>query len=200
MDVLEGKNVDLIEPFPPSQILRLRGWLYCYKTMIITDADPHTPEEILQFIAAQMSSPNVRSWGVIDKFNAIQSKHEAPLVGCVVFERTTPYNGYFHVTFNRQSWGKGMADEASDIVLKRVFETEPDLLRVSAAILSKNNPAKALCSRVGFNREGVMRRFVLQNTEPMDVIHYGLTRKDWEEQCLKLQSQLSLQLVASSEE
>ena len=183
MRVLEAQNVDLIEPFPVAQVKRLRGWLYCYKTLMLSDADAQTPEEFLAVLEKQIQNPNVRSWGVIDKNHQINNHHEAPLVGFLAFERSSLYTGYVHVASSRSAWGTGFIDEACRTAINEVFNTEPELLRMSAAILVKNSPAKALIRRLNFDREGILSHLILQNGEPQDVVHYGLTRERWKELC-----------------
>lgn len=187
MNILESTNIDLIEPFPPSQIKRLRGWMYCYKTLVVSDADAQTPEEFLEVIESRLHLPQVRSWGVIDKLNQINHKHEAPLIGFLAAERVSPYNLYMHVASSRSCWGKGFIDEAARALFSHLFTTEPDLLRLSASIIAKNSPAKALAHRLGFEREGLMKHLILQEGEPQDVVHYGLTRTRWQELCLSSQ-------------
>jgi RimJ/RimL family protein N-acetyltransferase len=183
MRILESKAIDLIEPFPLSQVKRLRGWLFCYKSLVTSDADPSEPAEVIARLETLLAAPHVRSWGIIDKFNSINSRHEAPLVGCLMFERVSPYNGYVHVATNRMAWGRHFADEAGQILIKDVFDSTPELLRLSAAIISKNYPARELCKRLGFEREGTFKNFILQNSNPMDVVHYGMTRERWNELC-----------------
>lgn len=181
MRVLEFQNLDLIEPFPSNQIHRLRGWLYCYKNILIDDFVGKSDAEIEDFLRQVIVDPNTRSWGLIDKNNITNSKHEAPLVGFIAYNKTTPYNGVFHVASSRTCWGKGLMDEAGKELLKMVFEEDPTLLRCSAVILDKNKPARAYAQRLGFQYEGKLHDWAIQNGQPITVVTYGFTRPQLEE-------------------
>jgi len=184
MQIIECPNVDLISPFPEHEVPRLRKWMYCYKSLIIDDSRAGTEEQFEKYLHESILSPAMKTFGIIDKNNITQSWHEAPLIGFVSLERTSPYNAYFHVASSRSCWGKGLMDEAGMAVLKLVFESDdPTLQRVSAAILDKNSPAKGLAYRCGMVKEGKFPAFILQNGQPMTVVHFGITKDRWNELC-----------------
>jgi RimJ/RimL family protein N-acetyltransferase len=159
LQVIECPQVDLISPFPVSEAHRLRGWLYCYKSLIIDDQTSGTEDELESYLSTILASPTMISWGIIDKFNQVNSKHEAPLVGFIGYEPMGAFNGYFHVASNRSCWGKGFVDEAGRAAISAIFSTYPSVLRVSAAMLDRNKPAKALAHRLGFERDGRFEAF-----------------------------------------
>ena len=193
LDVIECPHVDLISPFPESAIPRLRKWMYCYKSLIIDDSRGADEETFGRYLHDSVLSPTMKTFGVIDKFNVTEYRHEAPLVGFVSVERVSPYNAYLHVASSRSCWGEGLMDEAGIAVLKLVFEADdPDLQRVSAAILDKNNAAKALAYRCGLLREGKFPAFIRQNGQPLAVVHFGMTRERWNELCPKQSPQPSV--------
>ncbi len=191
MHIIESTNIDLIEPFPIQEAKRVFNWLRCYKNVIESDISPKSPEDFEQFLAAMI--PFTRSFGVIDKFNTLKMKHEAPLVGMIVFEPFTIYNCYIHIASPRRAWGSGFMDEGISTALTEIFATEPTLLRVSAYVLENNGPVKGLARRLGFRFEGCMRDFVTQNSIPKNVLHFGMTKQDWTE---KQQVSEPLQLAA----
>ena len=182
MQMIECPNIDLISPFPEGEVPRLRKWMYCYKSLIIDDSRAGTEEEFGRYLHDSVVSPTMKTFGIIDKNNITNSWHEAPLIGFVAVERTTPYNAYLHVASSRSCWGKGLMDEAGMAVLKLVFEADdPSLLRVSAAILDKNNAAKGLAYRCGMVKEGKFSNFIMQNGQPLGVVHFGLTKERWQQ-------------------
>lgn len=180
MQVFPAQKTDLISPFPVQEIPRLRKWMYCYKSLILDDSIATSEDELLEFLHQFVQRPNVISWGVIDRDNVTGYRHEAPLIGYVSFEQFSPFNGYLHIASARSAWGKGLMDDAAAEVIKLLFENSPYLLRLSCAILAKNGPAKALAYRMGFKKEGSFASFVLQNGQPQDVLHFGLTREQYE--------------------
>jgi RimJ/RimL family protein N-acetyltransferase len=183
MNVLSGENVDLIFPFPISEIRRTYGWNHCYRTLTESDDTPNTPEVFVPYMERIIQT--VPSWGIIDKNHITNIKHEAPLVGIIVFEPSflpnseVIRNGFFHVATARKAWRTGLVDEAGLLVLKRLFAEIPTLNRVSAYMIEKNFPAKALCKRVGFKFEGLMEDAITKNGCEENMVLFGLTRRNY---------------------
>lgn len=181
IQVLEGVNIDVIEPFPPTQLSTAVGWMHCYKTLVCGDDGPQTNEEIGAFLSNSLAAPNVRSWGIVDKDNLTNTHTDAPLVGMITFERANKQNGYLHITTHRKAWGEKLAkpsfaQQASELVIAGLFESEPDLQRVSVAIVDTNKAANNLAKRVGFIKEGFMPAMTKIKGQPANIIHYGLLR------------------------
>lgn len=187
--------MDLIEPFPLSEIERVWGWNMSRSSLTRSDDGPQNREEFVAW--AKVMFPFWRTFAIIDKLNQIYQKHEAPLLGVIGFEPAGPRNGYLHVATSYKAWGSGFVDEAGKAVLAELFRSQPSLLRVSAWLFDCNFPAKALARRVGFKHEGVLRDFVSQDGNPKDISHFGYTRRMFE--CLSQQpSQLSHPSEAAS--
>lgn len=183
MKVYSGDNVDLIEPFPITEIPRLIGWLHCFKNIIHSDDSPQTDEEMKAYFESYFQQPNVRSWGLIDKNRKLNIAHEAPLVGFGAFEFVGhPYaarNGYFHCATTRKAWGSGIINEAAKIAFKTILEEYPNLLRLSSFVYNNNYPARKLALGLGMKLEGVLHDAVLQQGVPKPLTHFGLTRREW---------------------
>lgn len=190
MNIIQGLNIDLIEPFPVSETHRVFGWTHTreghnrYSTVLESDEGPRTLADYEQHMNSLI--PLTRSFGVIDKNHLAvpEDRHEAPLIGMIIFEPSGRWNGYFHVASTRRSWGKGLMDEAGVAAIKEIFTSMPDLTRVSAYMAEKNYMARGLAKRVGLQWEGVFRDFLVNNGHPVSCAHYGLTRKSWNEKCL----------------
>jgi RimJ/RimL family protein N-acetyltransferase len=177
MRIIESHNVDLIEPFPLSEIQRFLGWLHCYRTMFEVDGDPQTIEDKTLYYTQML--PQVPSWGVIDKNNQLNYKHEAPLVGIVFLQPgASNANCYVHLASTRRAWGSGLMDEAAQVLLPKVFENYPLLQRISGAILNNNKPAKAFAKRMGFKQDGLLKDFVTQQGIARSVAHFGILRRE----------------------
>lgn len=174
MNIIEAQDVDIIAPFPVGEIKRLVGWMHCYKSIITADGFPQTPEDMEAYFQAIL--PSMYTWGVIDRNNTLKSKHEAPLIGYIAFEPSGPHNGYFHVASTRKAWGSRLIDQAGDELVKQLFTSQPSLLRVSAAILDTNFPAKGLARRLGFTQDGLMKDMITQDGTPKAIAHFGLLR------------------------
>lgn len=182
MNLIECQDVDLIMPFPVREAHRVYGWMHCYKTICETDSSPKTKEDFETWMQTQLSNPNLLTFGVIDKNNKLNLKHPAPLIGIVMFERAGETNGYLHCVSSRKAWGSGFMDQALRAVITAVFKNIPELLRVSSMPLDKNFPAKAMARRMGGVFEGRLDDMCLQDGEPVAVVHFGITRRNWQNQ------------------
>ena len=75
---------------------------------------------------------------------------------------------------------RGLATDAWMTLMRYCFE-ELRLNRVNGSALDYNAASQKVCERVGFKREGVMRKAIYKNGEFHDVIMYGCLRSDYEE-------------------
>jgi len=180
MRIIEAEDIDLLEPFPQGEIKRLVGWTHCFKTLMEVDGDPTTDEERAVYYKVLLSQ--VPSWGVIDRANKLGYQHEAPLIGIIFLQPASNGNNFYvHLASTRRAWGSGLMDQAGKRLIEHVFETYPQLTRLSGAILNSNKPAKAFAKRMGFKQDGLLKDFVTQNGEPRSVAHFGLLRSEaWE--------------------
>jgi len=126
------------------------------------------------------------NWGIIDKNHTTNIKHEAPLVGIIVFEPVCVpgtqiiRNGFFHVATARKAWRTGLVDEAGHLAIEEIFREIPSLLRVSGYMVEKNFPARSLCKRLGFTFEGLAEDMFLREGKPENMVLFGLTRRKFE--------------------
>jgi len=174
---IEGETVDLISPFPVNQVPRLWSWLHSFKTTNFADGSPQSSEDFVPWMTAQLLG--LLSYGVIDKNNILNMKHEAPMIGFISVQPAGPQAAYAHVASTRRAHGKGLMDEAAKIAIKDVFDQVPTLLRIGATIVPWNKSARSFTERAGFQYEGRIRHAVLQKGKPIDLVHYGLTREAW---------------------
>lgn len=176
MKIIEGRDVDLLSPFPPKELKRIFNWMRCYRTITETTAFPKTEDELAARLAAM---PNLQTFGIIDKNNLLGVRHEAPLIGIYMFDQDTIVNGNAHVASTRKAWGSRLVDQAGQLLIGHVFDTYPTLTRVTVSVLSSNAPAKALAKRLGFVYEGCLRDAITINDHPANMALFGLTRRDW---------------------
>jgi len=172
----EGTRVLVVEPFPLKEAHRIFSWMKAFKTVIQTDYSPRTKTE---FIAEfKQAYNNVRSFAVIDKNNTLDNK-PIEIVGAIIFEPQGRTNGFLHVASRISAFGSRCIDEAGEIVIKELFESQPELTRLSAVTHYKNNMAASLAKRVGFVKEGKIEDMIVQKGEPKAVLWFGLTRQQW---------------------
>jgi ribosomal-protein-alanine N-acetyltransferase len=100
-----------------------------------------------------------------------------------VFVRTAEI-GYW---LARSEWRKGYVSEAAKMLVDWAFGREEGisgqaLLRMQSNIFGGNEASEGVLRKVGFEKEGVMRDAVWKGGVVRDLLVFGLTRRDWEEQ------------------
>ena len=117
----------------------------------------------------------------------IEDAKEGRAVGTIATHHCEPQHGTFmygvHVA--REDAGRGYAAEAALIVLRYYF-AERRYQKVTVSIHGYNAASVALHEKLGFRREGALRRMIYTNGEYFDQLWYGLTKEEWEASPLKL--------------
>lgn len=175
MNIISGTAVDLLEPFPLTEAGRVFGWKHCYRTLSDDDDVPVLRELFTASVKAIL--PTSMSCGVIDKTQMTSAKHEAPLVGLLLFLPQGTRDGALHFASGRKAFRMGLIEEALHQWLPTLFEAQPSLLRVSCLLDEANSPAKSLLKRLGFHFEGIMRGAVLQGGVPRSRVMFSLLRQ-----------------------
>lgn len=79
---------------------------------------------------------------------------------------------------DKTQWGKGLGTEATRLVVDYAFE-ELDLNRIELTTDEENARAIRCYERVGFIREGLLRRHRLVDGRFSDTVVMGILREDW---------------------
>jgi len=64
------------------------------------------------------------------------------------------------------------------LAMNHAFKEE-QLRRVSGEVLSFNQPSQRFFRRLGFTEEGRLRRHLLRNNEPVDIILFAMLKEEW---------------------
>ena len=182
MKVIESKIIDLIEPFPLSEAGRAFTWLHCYHNILESDLTPKSAVEFELYLRAVL--PFTRTFGVIDKLNRLGIKHEAPLIGLVIFQPATVWDCTLSLAAPRRAWKIGLIDDAVSASIEEIFVTEPSIARISFDTSEGNNPMKGLARRLLLRFEGCSHDAFTQNSTLKSLLHFGVTRRDWQERQL----------------
>ena len=177
MSVIQGSSVDVVCPFPTGQLSLVYEWTHAYSELTENDDSPATFElyEALMGLTFSMCT----SYGILRAGTADS------LIGVLYCEPAGPRNGYLHIAMQRRAWGRGMAEEAVSLCIRDLFERYPEFTRLSAVMLQRNWMAQSLARRMDFTEEATLADMVLQSGTPRSVVHFGLTRRDWERSCLE---------------
>lgn len=74
--------------------------------------------------------------------------------------------------------GKGMGTFAFNEIIRHAFD-DLNLNRMEAFILADNAASLAVCSKVGFKQEGLLRQYAFKNGEYKDTVIMSILREEW---------------------
>ncbi|KAJ9182131.1 hypothetical protein P3X46_006157 [Hevea brasiliensis] len=75
-------------------------------------------------------------------------------------------------------WGQGIATTALKIAVSSVFKDFPDLVRLEALVEVGNNGSQRVLEKVGFLKEGLLRKYGYCKGEIRDMIIYSFLSTD----------------------
>jgi len=135
---------------------------------------PYTTDQAVSFIEGTQTD---RSSIVL----AILSKDSGKHIGNISLQKIDLISRnaeYAIVLGDRDYWGKGIAKEASLLILRHGFESL-NLHRIGCGTSSENIPMQKLAAKLGFNEEGRRKDALYKNGKYVDIIEYGLLRKNF---------------------
>lgn len=105
----------------------------------------------------------------------IQFKNHNSLIGTVGFHAISSKNRRAEIGYelNQSYWGKGLAKEAILKVVEYGFE-EMGLKRIGAVVFLENESSSELLLKLGFNKEGILRDYIVQKGISYDTNVYSL--------------------------
>ena len=155
----------------------------------------------LDFIWPPTSLASVRVWAEKqaqqrledDCFHWVIENSAEKAVGAINTHHCEPRNGTFMYGVNiaNEHRDRGYASAAIQLVLRYYFH-ELRYQKVTVSVHADNPPSIALHEKLGFVREGTLRRMLYTGGGYVDVHWYGMTREDWEEKS-------GYQIVSTSE-
>ncbi|XP_027120850.1 uncharacterized protein [Coffea arabica] len=75
-------------------------------------------------------------------------------------------------------WGKGIATKAVKLVASTIFVEWPHLERLEALVDVANVGSQRVLEKVGFSKEGVLRKYCLLKGKPRDMVMFSLLSTD----------------------
>jgi RimJ/RimL family protein N-acetyltransferase len=116
-----------------------------------------------------------------DAFDWVIADLDGEPVGTIDTHNCKPHWGTFGyaVYVAPEHRCRGYAREAIQIVLRYYFH-ELRYQKVNIKVYANNSPSLTLHEKLGFVREGTLRRSLFQHGEYVDVALYGMTREEFE--------------------
>jgi len=105
----------------------------------------------------------------------IEIKGKEGIIGTIGFHDWSSEHNRAEIAYALlpEQWGNGYASEAVLKVISYGFN-ELDLTRIGAVVFTENAASNVLLTKLGFEKEGVLRNYMYQNNVPYDTIVYSL--------------------------
>ena len=142
----------------------------------------------LDFVWPPTSLASVRNWVEEqsrkklegDSFHWLIETFDCVAVGTIATHECNLRNGTFSygIDIAKEHRGKGYAGEAIALVLRYYFE-ELRYQKVTVQVHADNTTSLRLHEKLGFQREGVLRRMHYSHGQYMDVIVLGMTAEEF---------------------
>ncbi|WP_028504633.1 GNAT family protein [Ruminococcus sp. FC2018] len=157
---------DIFEIFSDKQVMK-------YYDLLPFESFERAKEQVEFFIKGFEQKTMLR-WG-------IELKDSGKLIGtCGFFNfNEDALKAELGYELNSSYHGKGLMSEALDAVLEFIFR-ETDINRVEAFAEPPNIASQKVLKKLGFVKEGTLRRYERCRGELIDIIIYGLLRTDRE--------------------
>ncbi|XP_011621666.1 uncharacterized protein LOC105420264 [Amborella trichopoda] len=75
-------------------------------------------------------------------------------------------------------WGQGIATHAVKMVVSTVFKEKPGLERIEATVDVENVGSQRVLEKVGFKREGLLRKYLIHKGRTIDMFIYSFLSTD----------------------
>ena len=124
-------------------------------------------EQLVRHFATSLERNQGMRW-------AIELKEQPGLIGTIGFNMLSIPNKRTEVGYELHPnfWGKGLVGEALEAVVKFGFE-ELKLNRIGATVFVENKASQQVLIKQGFEREGLLRQYIVQSGNAHDVYIYA---------------------------
>ncbi len=136
---------------------------------------PYTEKDAAQWLAIATNQPNpVKEFAIDIDGSAVGGVGIALGSG---ERRIVAEIGYW---LGEPFWGKGVMTRVVRELVNYSFSQFPEVLKLKAPIHARNLGSQGVVKNSGFSLEGVERSGVIKQGQVLDVMQYGLLRKEWE--------------------
>lgn len=164
-----------LRPFRPSDVLIVRQWRNDPDVARYMFTDHHIGEaEHARWFARALEAPDRRDWVIEVDGRPVGAAHLRD-----VDRRHGRASCGFYLA-DPALRGRRVGSSVEELVLRHAF-LELGLRRVWCEVLATNRPGIRVHERAGFATEGVLRRHVVKQGEPVDVVVLGLLAEEWRE-------------------
>ncbi|WP_141432200.1 GNAT family N-acetyltransferase [Bacillus sp. 03113] len=128
-------------------------------------------KQFVEFFTKNYNGKRGIRWG-------IERKGTKGIIGTVGFNAWLPKHKRAEIGYeiHPDHWRKGYAQEAISKILNYGFE-ELGLNRIGAVVFIENKASNQLLTKMGFQKEGVLKDYMYQNGMPHDTNVYSIIKK-----------------------
>ncbi|MET3193390.1 GNAT family N-acetyltransferase [Bacillus sp. OAE603] len=158
----ENDATGILNCFSNNEVLRYYG----QKALTSTDQ----VKQIIRNFSMNFNEKRGIKWG-------IELKGKEGIIGTIGFQEWSQEHKRADLSYALfpENWGNGYASEAVSKVVSYGFG-ELDLKRIGAVVFSENKASIKLLTKLGFQKEGVLRNYLYQNGVPFDTNIYSLLK------------------------
>ncbi|MFD4929873.1 GNAT family N-acetyltransferase [Peribacillus butanolivorans] len=132
-------------------------------------------EEAVKFVDFFSNNYNEKRgirWG-------IEKKETKGIIGTIGFNAWLPKHKRAEIGYeiHPEQWGKGYASEAVSRVLTYGYDVM-NLTRIGAVVFLNNEASNKLLTNIGFQKEGVLKKYMYQNGVAHDTYVYSLLKNN----------------------
>ncbi|GMN46722.1 hypothetical protein TIFTF001_015911 [Ficus carica] len=77
-----------------------------------------------------------------------------------------------------ECWGQGITTRAVKMAISDGFREFPDLVRLQALVEVGNKASQRVLEKIGFNKEGILRKYTFNKGAVRDMVMFGLLSSD----------------------
>lgn len=163
-----GAVVTIETPFPLYALPRVWKWTEESRRQVADDYAPHSLDEFIDRWERQARAGQ-RSWSVW---------RDNELGGVVTSSKLNPILADVHCIFKRAFWGHDTTAQASRLAFAEIFED--GVQKITTICFFDNHALLGLVRKLGFEREGLLRKNTLRDGQLVDQVVIGLTKERFE--------------------
>lgn len=159
-ELTEDDALDILNCFSNPDVLRFYGQNPL--------ANQNQVKQIIRNFSKNYEEKRGIKWG-------IAVKGEGGIIGTIGFQEWSIEHKRADISYALipEQWGKGYAIEAVKKVISYGFQ-ELNLTRIGAMVFTENESSIKLLEKLGFEKEGILKKFMYQDGVPYDTNLYSL--------------------------
>jgi ribosomal-protein-alanine N-acetyltransferase len=163
-ELVEDDARDILNCFSNAEVLRYYG------QKPLTSLDQ--VKQIIRNFSTNYDEKRGIKWG-------IEQKEIGSLIGTIGFQEWSIEHNRAEISYALfpEKWGNGFAREAVKKIISYGFE-DLGLERIGAVVFVENKASNHLLTRLGFIKEGVLRKYMYQNDIPFNTNIYSLLKEN----------------------